>query len=493
MKVLLINPPQVFYPGSDQPAGNLPLGLMYIAAMLEKAGYKTEILDAFMSDSSSRRNGETLNVGMSFERIKQEIYSRKPDIVGIAGPFTCQIENSVKISDLAKQVDSGILTVVGGPHVTTVPREFLEEAKSVAIAVTGEGEYTMLELAQYFEGKIKLGEILGIAYRKNGEVIVNSPRPFIENLDELPYPAYDLVDMEQYLSPKSIGYRSFRNRAISMITSRGCPFNCCFCSVHLHMGKQFRAHSANYVLNHIQYVVEKFNVKNIFFEDDNLTLDLSRFEAVCDGLIEKKIKIGWETPNGVRADCLNLNLLEKMKKSGCQSVFFGVESGDQQILNNVICKSLDLNRVVEVAKICKDIGLKTGAFYIIGFPGEKKENMQKTVDFALKLKRDFDVGMHLFFATPSYGTRLYDECKAKGYIQEDLTWNSFAEARQPKGMPLISTEDFTSQEVKEIAAKALEEYKKLSLLNLIKNPQKALKTAFDQPQLILKYVRNLFG
>jgi len=493
MKVLLINPPQVFYPGSEQPAGNLPLGLMYIAAVLDKAGYKTEVLDAFMGDGKFLKNGETISVGMPFERIKQEIYRRKPDIVGVAGPFTCQIENSVKISNLVKQVDQSILTVVGGPHVTTVPKGFLEEAKSVDIAVIGEGEYTMLELAQYFEGKKQLSEILGIAYRKEEEVIINSPRPFIKNLDELPYPAYDLVDMEQYLSPKNIGYRSFRNRAISMITSRGCPFNCCFCSVHLHMGKEFRAHSADYVLNHIQYVVEKFNVKNIFFEDDNLTLDLSRFEAVCDGLIEKKIKIGWETPNGVRADCLNLNLLEKMKKSGCQSVFFGVESGDQQILNNVICKSLDLNRVVEVAKICKDIGLKTGAFYIIGFPGEKKENMQKTVDFALWLKRDFDVGMHLFNATPSYGTRLYDECKAKGYIQGDLNWNSFAEARQPKGMPLISTEDFTSQEVKEIATKALEEYKKLSLLNHIKNPRKALKTVFDQPQLILKYIRNLFG
>jgi anaerobic magnesium-protoporphyrin IX monomethyl ester cyclase len=492
MKVLLINPPQTFYPGSDQPAGNLPLGLMYIGAVLEKAGYKVEILDAFMTDSSYRKVGETITVGMPFGQIKQEISTRKPDIIGISGPFTCQIENSVKISDLAKQVNTDILTVVGGPHVTVVPRDFLEEAKSVDIAVMGEGENSMLELAQCFEGEKPFTEVLGIAYRSDKKVIVNSPRPLIENLDELPYPAYDLVNMEKYLNPKTIGYRSFRNKAIPMVTSRGCPFNCCFCSVHLHMGKEFRANSAEYVLNHIQYVVKKFHLKTIFFEDDDLTLDLARFEAICDGLIERKIKVGWETPNGVRADCLNLNLLKKMKASGCKSLFFGVESGDQQILDNVICKSLDLSRVVEVAKICKEIGLKTGAFYIIGFPGEKKENMQKTVDFALRLKRDFDVGMHLFFATPSFGTRLYEECKAKDYIPKDLIWTSFAQARQTRGTSLISTPDFTPQDIKEIAAKALKEYKRLSLLNLIKNPWKTLKTVFEQPQLILKYIKSLF-
>jgi magnesium-protoporphyrin IX monomethyl ester (oxidative) cyclase len=493
MKIVLINPPQTFYPGSEPPAGNLPLGLMYIAATLAKAGYQTEILDAFTADGLFQKNGETINVGMPFDHIKWEIESRKPDILGIAGPFTCQIENSVKVSDLAKQVDPDILTVVGGPHVTTVPKGFLAEAKSVDIVVAGEGEYIMPEIAAFVEGKKALDEILGIAFRQNGEVKVNAESDFIKNLDDLPYPAYDLVNMEKYLDPQKIGYRSFRNRAISMVTSRGCPFNCCFCSVHLHMGKGFRAHSANYVLNHIQYVVEKFDVKNIFFEDDNLTLDLARFETICDGLIAKKTKIGWETPNGVRADCLNLNLLKKMKKSGCKSVFFGVESGDQHILDNVICKSLDLNKVVKVAKICKDIDLKTGAFYIIGFPGEKKETMQKTVDFALKLKRDYDVGMHLFMATPSYGTRLYEECKTKGYIQENLGWDSFAAARQPKGMPLISTADFTPEEVKEIAVKALEEYKKLSLRNHLRNPRRALKTAFEQPQLILKYIRNLFA
>jgi magnesium-protoporphyrin IX monomethyl ester (oxidative) cyclase len=259
------------------------------------------------------------------------------------------------------------------------------------------------------------------------------------------------------------------------------------------MGQGFRAHSADYVLDHIQHVVSKYRVKNIFFEDDNLTLDLKRFESICDGIIERKIKIGWETPNGVRADFLNIDLLRKMKQSGCKSVFVGVESGDQQILDKVICKSLDLNRVIEFAKNARKIGLKTGAFYIIGFPGETKENMQRTVDFALELKRKYDVGMHLFAATPSFGTRLYEECKAKGYLPADLTWNSFAQARQAKGVPLITTNEFTSQEVKEIAAKALAEYKKLSLVGHVKNPGKALRTAFDQPQLIIKYLKNLLS
>ncbi|XHH07812.1 MAG: B12-binding domain-containing radical SAM protein [Candidatus Bathyarchaeia archaeon] len=494
MKILLVNPPQTFYLGSEPPAGNLPLGLMYLAAVLGKAGYTVEILDAFMADCEPLKNGDAITVGLPFNQIESEIRSRNPAIVGISGPFTSQIVNTLKVAEIAKKVNPNILTIVGGPHVSTVPKEFLEEAENVDIAVMGEGEYTLLEIAQYVEGKKLLAEILGIAYRHQGNVVVNDRRPFLENLDELPYPAYHLVDMEFYLSNKKIGYRSFQNRAISMITSRGCPFNCCFCAVHLHMGKSFRAHSAEYVLNHIQYVVDKYDVKNIFFEDDNLTLDIKRFEAICDGLIARKMKIRWETPNGIRADRLNMPLLKKMKKSGAVSIFVGVESGDQEILDKVVCKSLNLDKVVEFAKNAKEIGLKTGAFYIIGFPGEKKENMQCTVDFALRLKRDYDVGMHLFTATPSYGTRLYEQCKNNGYLEADLSWNSFGSAaRLPQGHSLIHTEDFTSQEVKEIAQQALKEYKRLSLINNVKNPKKALSTIYFQPQLLGKYLKNLLS
>jgi anaerobic magnesium-protoporphyrin IX monomethyl ester cyclase len=491
MKVLLINPPQLFYPGSDAPAGNLPLGLMYIAAVLDKAEYKTEILDAFMTNSSFLKAGDTIEVGMPYGRIREEIQRRKPDIVGVANPFSCQVDNAIRVGNIVKETDPSILTVAGGPHVSAVPLEFLKEAKSIDIAVIGEGEYTMLDIARSFEGHKKISEVQGIAYRKDEAVVLNSPRPFIKDLDELPYPAYHLVEMERYLSPQRIEYRSFKDRSMSMITSRGCPFNCNFCSVYLHMGKTFRAHSANYVINHIEYVVNEYRVKTIFFEDDNLTFDLKRFEAICDKITEKNLRFNWETPNGVRADYLTLNLLKKMKRSGCQSVFFGIESGDQSVLDNIICKSLKLKDVIRVARMCKDIGLKTGAFYIIGFPGEKKENMLNTVELALRLRREYDVGMHLFFATPLYGTRLYEECKKKGYIPDSLTPRAFAEVRQTRGMPLIKTEDFMPTEVKEIASMAIKRYKRLSLINYVKSPEKTLKTVLSQPKILIKYIKNI--
>jgi radical SAM superfamily enzyme YgiQ (UPF0313 family) len=180
-----------------------------------------------------------------------------------------------------------------------------------------------------------------------------------------------------------------------------------------------------------------------------------------------------------------------MKKTGCQSVFVGVESGDQTVLDNIIGKSLRLKNVIKFAEMSKKIGLRTAGFYIIGFPGETKETMMNTVDFALMLKRKYDVGMHLLFATPSFGTRLYEECERNGYIRGNLTPRAFAEVRQNWGLPLIETENFTAKEVQEIALRAMKEYKMLSIINYIKNPKKTLKTALNQPNLIGKFIKNL--
>jgi len=491
MKILLINPPQTFFPGSDIPAANLPLGLLYVAAVLDNAGYDVEVLDAFMTTLPFRKKGDTIEVGMSYEKIKEEIDLRKPDIVGIANPFTSQLRHAVKVADIVKEIDQNILTVVGGPHVTVVPTEFLNNTKNVDIVVIGEGEYTMLDIVRFFEGKSVINDVQGIAYRSSSKVLKTQVRPFIQNLDELPYPAYHLVDMENYLDPKLIEYRSFQKKALSMITSRGCPFNCNFCSVHLHMGKKFRAHSVEYVIGHIKYLIKKYNVKTIYFEDDNLTFDINRFEAICDKIINENIIFQWETPNGVRADYLTLELLRKMKQTGCQSVFVGVESGDQYVLDNIIGKNLRLRNVVKFAEMAKKVGLRTAAFFIIGFPGETKEMMMNTVEFALMLKKKYDMGMHLLFATPLYGTRLYEECKTKEYIPKNLTPRAFSEVRQNWGLPLIETENFTALDVKEIASYALRMYKRLSILNYLKYPIKTLKMMINQPNLVGKFIKNL--
>lgn len=493
MKVLLVNPQQTFYRGSDIPAGNLPLGLMYIAAVLERGGHEASILDAFMEDPLVWKSEEKTMIGMPPRRIREEIGKRNPDVVGVSNPFTSQLENAIAICGLAKEVNPRIVTVVGGPHVSAVPLQFLSQAKSADIAVIGEGEQAMLDLASIIEKNKKLSEVPGIAFRNGNAIIQTQPRSWLKNLDELPYPAYHLVNMEKYLHPRKIEYRSFQNRSISMITSRGCPFNCCFCSVRIHMGRLFRSHSPDYVADHIDHVVRRYRVKTIFFEDDNLTLDIERFEAICDRILEREINVKWETPNGVRADCLNARLLRKMKRSGCQSLFFGIESGDQSVLSKVIGKNLDLGKVVEVAKTCKAIGLKTGAFYIIGFPGEKKENMLRTIEFALRLRFDYDVGMHLFFATPSIGTRLYEECIQKGYIPRDLTSRSFAEARQAQGVPLIETEDFATSELQDIARVAVKRYRRLSLLSYMRNPAKTLETAVNKPSIVGRFVRSLYS
>ncbi len=488
-----MNPPQSFYPGSDPVSGNLPLGLMYLAAVQDKAGYDVEIMDAFMANTPPRTLADSVEVGMPYDQIKQEIQRRKPDIVGIANPFSTQIEHAKKVADIAKEVDPQILTVVGGPHITVVPKDFLAEAKSVDVAVVGEGEYALLDIAKAKEGAKPLADVLGIAYRQDGEVRLNPPRPFLKNLDELPYPAYHLVDMEKYLNPAKIEYRSFKPRALAMITSRGCPHRCCFCSVHLHMGTAFRAHSAGYVADHLQYVIDKFRVKNVFFEDDNLTYDMKRMEAICDQIAERKIRFSWETPNGIRADRVNEALLKKMKQSGCRSVFFGVESGDQCVSDGIIHKDLNLEQVVEVAKTCKKIHLTGAGFYIIGFPGEKKENMKRTVDFALELKRKYDFGMHLLIATPSYGTKLYEECRKHGYLKGDLTPRALAEVRQTKGKPLIETADFTADDVKQIAADAISEYKHISMINSMKYPGKTLGTLFRDPHVAVKFIKNMLS
>jgi magnesium-protoporphyrin IX monomethyl ester (oxidative) cyclase len=495
MKTLLINPPQTFFPGSQSVVAGLPLGIMYIAATLENNGYEVEILDTLIADFKPLKKGDAKYYGMPGEKIKEEIKRSKPDIVGITCPFTAQVDNAIKVSEIVKDIDTEIPTVVGGPHVSVRATQFLKDAKNVDIAVIGEGEYTMSNIMKYYEGKQDISKIQGIVYRKGDTVTLNPPkRPFIKNLYELPFPAYHLVDMEKYLNPKRIRYRSTKYlREISMITSRGCPFNCIFCSIHLHMGKAWRAHSKEYVIEHIEHVVNNYGVEHIHFEDDNLTLNMERFEGFLDGLIEKGVKLSWDTPNGIRSDRLTMDILKKMKKTGCTNLTIGVESGDQFILDTVIDKHLHLEDVIKMAEMCKALNIPLAAFFVIGFPGETKENMKRTTEFALTLKKEYNVNMSLLVATPLYGTRLYEICKEKGYLTQELTPRALSEGTQVDGVGLIKTEDFTPEEVKRLTLDAVSIQARSLLSEYIKHPGGTVKKIMRHPKAGVQFIRRVIG
>jgi len=492
MRILLINPPQTCYRGSLPMQAHFPLGLMYIAAVLDKAGYEVQVLDALLTDSPPKKTKDAKQYGMRWEEIRAQIEKRKPDIVGITNPFSSQVANAIQVARVVKEANPKTLTIVGGPHATVRPSDFLKEAEGIDIVVMGEGEYTMLDIVQHQADGTGVGEIEGIACRKDGEVKINPRRAFITNLDELPFPGYHLVDMERYLAPSRYNVTRFK-REVQMITSRGCPFNCVFCSIHPHMGRKYRVHSPKYVLSHIEHLVNTYRVEHVHFEDDNLTLNRARFTEILNGLLTSGLKFIWDAPNGVRADTLTDDLLRHMKQAGCKRLNISVESGVQRILDDIVGKRLRLGNVIRAVEGCKQNGIEVDAFYTIGYPGETKEEMKRTTDFALMLKRKYGVNMVLLVVTPLYGTRLYDICESNGYFAQEVTPRSISTALQFHGKGLIQPEDFTAEEVNKLAWRAYQVHTRLSLLDFIKDWRTKVRQLVREPKVAFRYLKLLLG
>ncbi|MFQ5574705.1 MAG: B12-binding domain-containing radical SAM protein [Terriglobia bacterium] len=454
MKALLIRPPQSV-PNLDFPAGprvGLPLGLLYVAAATRSHGYEVEIYDALAAVDTEKidRTSGWMHFGADWDRIKTAIRSSQAHVIGISNPFSTQLNATLRVAALAKDALPEATIVVGGPHASVSPETFFEDSKDIDLVCQGEGEIVFPNLLRVAEGREEIENVDGIVYRDRDGVKRSGSVSFIEDLDDLPLPAYDLVPLERYFELERLGYSprvTFdypgSDRSLSIITSRGCPFNCVFCSIHPHMGNRWRAHSAEYVLDHLRHVRTKFGVRHIHFEDDNLTLDSERFEAILDGLSNENAGLTWDTPNGVRADTFDDPLLVKAKETGCTYLVLGIESGDQESLDRFVQKKLDLKKSREVAAKCKQIGLDLHAFFIIGFPGESETNIRNTLDFALDLRRSFNVFPHVNLAYPQYGTELYRICEERGYLtapsspQTFSTWRGDKQERQ-----MIETDQF---------------------------------------------------
>ena len=471
-KVLLINPPLTHYSGSIEFDVHLPIGLMYVAAMVRDFCH-VEIFDSLVYDSHTT-DEKSVTFGATPEQIQEIIQEKQPDIVGISVHSTAQYKNAELVAKIAKQIDPKIITVFGGPDPSVRYTTILQN-QYCDYCVVGDGEETFLEFIKNFTCDSSIKGINGLAYKKNGEILYTL-RVFDTNLDKLPFPAFDLIDLKRYLENKK--YYKIRSRinkkSTTIITSRGCPNRCVFCSVRLHMGQKYRFHSPEYVLKLIHLCIEKYGISNFHFEDDNLTCNEQRFERILDLIIEQNLQIKWDTPNGIRVDALNCNILRKMKKSGCLQFTLAIESGNQRVLNQVIHKGLNLEKVMEIARCCRDLKMKANAFYVIGFPGETIVEIKDTIKFAIKLFKKYDISPILMVATPLYGTDLYDICVKEKYIQGNPTPEELSVGVQSNGEPMISTPEFSKEDIRRLISEYRQKTRPIYIKHLLKHPREIL-------------------
>ncbi len=395
MKILLIHPQMKdnFFAAAQLP----PLGLASVAAALRRAGHKeVRILDANVS-----KNPES--------DLKRALSQYSPDIAGVS-LTTPLLKAALQTAHLIKRYKEDIKVVVGGVHPTLFPREMAEQ-ESVDYVVFGEGEITTCELVDCLQTEKEPEGILGIAFKKGGRVITNAPRPLIENLDTLPYPAYDLLPLSRYHDPLAR-----RAPFSTMITSRGCPFRCIFCDTGVVLGKKYRANSAPRVFEEMMILSRKFGAREIMFKESEFTLDQERVSELCRLLIREKAGLTWSCNGHVGR--MKLSMLEEMRRAGCRLIQYGVESGDQKILD-ILIKGTTISEIIETFQITRKAGLKSVANLMIGNPGETGESISRTIALTKRIKADF---ANIQVLSPFPGTELYRMAVQNGWLLGGLNF-----------------------------------------------------------------------
>jgi len=400
MKVLLIAPNYLkvySYVSEEATMIAPPMGLAYIAGHLRANGVQVQVLDF-----AALRSNESME--------RKLIAESKADMVAMAAT-TNTVMLAYDLAKMSKEILPDAKVIVGGPHPTMEPKRTLEECKQIDYCVISEAEETMLELTQGKADK----DILGISYREGNTVMVNPARPLIQNLDTLAFPARDLLPLDKYWTP---GVRRYPYAI--MMTSRGCPYSCTFCSNFRTQGKQFRARSPENVLAEIDHLVKDHGIKEINIIDDNFTFLPKRVKEICDGLIARNYDLELKTGNGIRADRVSLPMLKHMKKAGFYLVAFGIESGDERILKKMR-KGETKDHIRNAVKWSKQAGLLTEGFFMFGNEGEGKKEMLETIKFAKEL--DLSIAQFQIY-TPVPGSPLFDTIKREGVIFSE-NWEDY--------------------------------------------------------------------
>ncbi len=418
MKILLVAPYKASYLGL---AKFPPIGLGYLAGALRKKGYEPVILDCLKEniDSSGYR---------------QYLEQHKPDIVGI-NSWSLSVKEVKEILEITKSVDGNIITIVGGPHPSAVPLEAMSFFSSADFGFRGEAEVGLSLFVDILSGKLKssYSDVPGLIYKEGSTWVVN-PQSLPYDLDQFDL-AWDLVKPEEYCTPGAIT----SGHTAAIITTRGCPFMCTFCSPHIIAGRKVRKRSTENVIAEIRLLKEKYGMRTIAIMDENFTFYRDHAYSLCQRLVKEKIKIRLFLPNGIRLDTLDEELLKTMRRAGfSSSVAVGIESGSERILK-MIRKNLKKEVVKEKIKLMIKCGYRPIGYFILGFPGETVNEMYETLRFAKEL-RLFRAGFSPLLVLP--GTDIYNELKAKGELPADYDFSRLATDNLTSPPEGISREEF---------------------------------------------------
>lgn len=450
-----------------------PMGIACLGAYIRDMA-EVRLLDCVAEDYNRKESvtREVERVGLSDDEIMERIRTWQPDLVGLSCIFSNQIACVRVLSQRIKnEISRETVVVTGGTHPSFLPEKTLADT-AVDIVVLGEGELGLHDIIQARNHGRGLENIDGIAYRGKDGIVVRPRTTWIEDLDTLPFPALDLLPLEKYFkarSPMAYHWRKVRN--VPIISSRGCPHRCAFCSSWRHWGQRFRERSAENVLAEIKHLKKEFGIEELKWQDDNLTVNKKRAAEIFSKMAERGLAMPWNTPNGIAIWTLDEEMIRLMKKSGCYEISLAVETGAPDSFARFVGKPFTLEKAKEVARLARKYGIATVAYFIIGFPGETMDQIRQSMKFALELGVDY---LSPFIYIPLPGSQLWEECLAGGLISEQYDYeksNNFFERN-------FKTELFDVNELYRIQARSY-------ITNLIKLP-------FRNPrEFIVWYSRKL--
>lgn len=428
------------------------LGIMYIAAVLEQRGCAVAVYDSALEGYERQievpgRPG-IVEIGDSDDTIKQRITDFKPDMIGISVLFYNQSAQTGHLSRLIKSIDPSIPIIIGGNQVSEEYQTLMKN-EHIDFAMTNESEYNFADFVKkYFSGD-DFYKTPGLVYRKDKNLVANPPGGIVKDLDKLPFPARHLVNMEKYFKISMFHNPYSRHpRVGNIMTSRGCPEKCSFCTTPLRWGRNIRWRSPENVFEEILHLKEQYGVGEIQFEDDSLTLNIKNLYKLCD--LIAPLNLGWNTVNGIRADYHGTKdgkqeqMFKKMAEAGCYQVCLGVETGNQELLDGLLSKNLNLKTIEPCVNAAKRAGLSVHLFLMVGFPGESVKQMENTITFAEKLDVD---SCSISIYSPLPGTPLYAYAHENNFLVDNFSKDNILFAKANIKVPGMTSTEFETQVV----------------------------------------------